>query len=148
MHNLMRNVALTRVCSGLSASTTDHLCTAIDMRGYRGCTFIAAFGALTTTAVTSIYLQTATSSGGTMSTQSGTRVSIDDELQDGCLIMDVYDPNPDSRWLQCVIDRGTANAVVDSVIALQYNPNASYVTHSTDTVYAAEYNARTSSGTA
>jgi len=137
MHNLLRNVKITRVSSGLSASTTDHNCTAVDMRGFEGVAFVASFGALTTAAVTFMKGQEATSSGATYSDLLGTAVNVDDQGSDLVALLDIF--RPKDRWVRAVIDRGTANAVVDSVVAMQYRALDAAVTHSTATVYAAEY---------
>ena len=47
--------------------------------------------------------------------------------------------HPQERCLRCVIDRGTANAVIDGVIALQYLAKTEPVTHDATTVVGSEF---------
>jgi hypothetical protein len=46
------------------------------------------------------------------------------------------------------VDRGTANAVIDGIIAIQYNANVEPVTHDSTTVVGSEFHHAPAEGTA
>lgn len=118
--NLLSNIKITRVLNAVAAGTTDQNGTALDMSGFDGVVFIAAFGALTATQVTQIKAQQDTDSGmGTAQDLAGTLVGpLADTDGNKLLVLDVYRPR--ERYVRCVVDRGTANAVIDGVVAIQY----------------------------
>jgi len=146
--NLTRAAKLTRVSNAAAAAQTDVNCTGVDMKGFRSVTFIVAFGAIDPTAVTSIKAQQSDDDGSTdaYSDLEGTSISVaaDDDNQLVALEID----EPLKRYVRCVIDRGTADAVVDSVVALQYNAHSEPVTHDSTTVVASEYHHAPAEGTA
>ena len=55
--NLIKNVKVTRALASVAAGTSDKNSSIIDMQNYEGVIFIAAFGAITSGAVTSIKAQ-------------------------------------------------------------------------------------------
>lgn len=92
----------------------------IDMAGYEGVVFIVRFGALTATQVTSLKAQQdSDSGGGTMADLLGSKTA---NLADGdsgkSLMLDIF--RPAKRYVRCVVNRGTANAVIEGGIAILY----------------------------
>lgn len=147
MIGLLKDVLITRVMNAVAADTSDQNSSIVDMQGYEGVLFVASFGTLTATQVTSLKAQQDTdSAGGTMADLTGTSVG---PLADGdsnkVLVLDVY--RPLERYVRCVVDRGTANAVIDSVIAIQYGARKAPVTQGS-TVSASELHASPAEGTA
>jgi len=100
----------------------------IDTSGFGGLAFIALFGALTATAVTSIKLQHSNDAGATDAAAdiAGTANSIPVANANGMLIVEIF--KPQKRYVRLVITRATANAVIDGVIAELYLPQNAPVT--------------------
>ena len=118
---LSDEVKITRVLNGVAAGTTDQNGTGLNMAGFDGVLFVALFGALTATQVTSLKGQQSDDDGSAdaYGDLEGTSVG---PLADGdgnkCLVLDIF--RPAKQYVRPVIDRGTANAVIDGVIAIQY----------------------------
>ncbi len=120
MINLLKGTKITRVMNAVAAGVTNQNGTTLDMSGFDGVMFIASFGALTATQVTSLKAQQGQQSNlsdaadlagtltGPMADADGNKV----------LVLDVY--RPAERYVRCVVQRGTANAVIDGVVAIQY----------------------------
>jgi hypothetical protein len=99
-----------------------------DMAGYDGVVFIAAIGTLTASQVT--FLGAQGSADGTTWGATGTAASptnliagaqtaaMADADSNKLLVLDIY--RPQARYIRAVLYRGTANAVVDGVIAIRY----------------------------
>ena len=121
MHALLSNTKITRVMDAKAAGATAVNSTAVDMQNYEGVLFIAAFGTLADDQATSIEAQQATASAGTFTDLSGTTVGdMEDDDDNQLLILDIK--NPTERYVRCTVNRATANAVIDGVIAVQYGP--------------------------
>jgi hypothetical protein len=137
---LEANVSLkiTRVMNAVAAGTTAQNSSVIDMAGFDSCLFVAAFGALTATQVSSIKVQQDSSSGmGAAADLAGSLVGpLADADGNKCLACEVIHPN--KRYLRCVVNRATANAVIDGVWAIQFGPSALPAAHDSTTVKAFE----------
>jgi hypothetical protein len=131
--------------NAVAAGTTDQNSSSVDMKGFAGCQFVAMFGAITATAVTSVKVQTS-SDDSTFNDLEGTSITVADDDDNQAVVVDIG--NPQERYLRCTIDRGTANAVIDGVIALQYLPDTEPVTHDTTTVVGSEFHHAPAEGTA
>lgn len=119
--NLSKNIAISRVLNAVAAGTSAQTSSAVDMTGYEGCLFIASFGALTATQVTSIKAQQSSDDGSSdaYADLTGTLVGpLADADGNKLLVLDVYRPR--DRYLKCIVNRATANAVIDGVIAIRY----------------------------
>lgn len=118
--NLIKNVKVTRVMNAVAAGTSDQEGSVLDMQGFDGVVFVAAFGTLTASQVTSLKAQQGAASN--LSDAADLEGTATGPLADGdgnkLLVLDVY--RPQERYVRCVVDRGTANAVIDGVIAIQY----------------------------
>jgi hypothetical protein len=132
--NLNDHVRITRVMNAVAAGTSDQNGSSVDMLGYEGVIFIALLGTLTATQVTSMFAQQS-ADDSTFASLAGTNVG---PAADGdgnkCLVLDVCKPN--KRYVRPVIDRGTANAVIDGVIAIQYRARKQPTAHATSVAFA------------
>ncbi len=129
MFNLSKVAKIVRLVNATAAGTSDINGTHVDMKGYESVTFIAGFGALTATQVTALKAQQgALADDSDMADLAGTKVG---PLADGdsnkLLALEIVRPR--ERYVRPVVDRGTANAVVDFVIALLYKADKEPVTH-------------------
>ncbi|MBF8255141.1 MAG: hypothetical protein HW375_48 [Anaerolineales bacterium] len=132
---LNKGIKITRVLNAVPAGTTDQNGSILDMQGYEGVLFVALLGALTATQVTALHAQQDTDvAGGTMADLLGSSVG---PLADGdgnkCLVLDVYKPR--ERYVRCVLDRATANAVIDGVIAIQYSARERPTAHAASVAF-------------
>lgn len=120
MNNTILNASkTTRVMNAIAAGTTNQNSNVIDMQGFEGVMFTALFGNLTATAVTGIKVQQGNQSDGSDAQDlAGSAVSIADTGSNKALITEIYKPS--KRYVRCVVTRGTANAVIDGVIAQQF----------------------------
>ena len=76
----------------------------------------------------------------------GTSVSVADSDDNQVVVLDIAQPL--ERYLRITIDRGTANAVIDGVFALQYLANSEPVTHDATSVVDSEFHLAPAEGTA
>jgi hypothetical protein len=122
MGNIQQNTKVIRVLDAVVAGTDDtNDSTAVDMSGYEGVLFLASFGALTASQVTSMKAAQGLTSGGSFADLLDTKVG---PLADGdgnkVLSLDIYRPR--ERFVRVTITRATANAVIDGVVAILYGP--------------------------
>jgi hypothetical protein len=104
-----------------------------DMQGYDGVVFVAALGTLTASQVTFLGAQGSadgTTWGAVGTAALPTNLIVDalgaqaktaamaDADSNKLLVLDVF--RPQQRYIRAVLYRGTANAVVDGVIAIRY----------------------------
>lgn len=147
MHSLQKAVKVTRVMNAVAAGTSDQNSSVIDMQGFDGVVFMAAFGTITSGAVTSIKVQQGADSGlSDAADLEGTSVTVADDDDNQVAIVEVYRPR--ERYVRLVVDRGTQNAVIDGVLAIQYNGRIKPTTHDSSTVIAAESHNSPAEGTA
>lgn len=105
-----------------AAGTTDVNGRTIDMAGFEGVAFCVNFGTLTATQVTKIKMQQgAASDGSDMADLAGTLSGAMGDGDSGkslatCII------RPSKRYVRCVVDRGTANAVINYGVGVLYGP--------------------------
>ncbi len=143
---LAKNTKITRVMNAKAAGATAQNGTAVDMQNWEGVMFVALFGALTATQVTSIKAQQSTAKSSGFSDLENTEVgSLDDDDGNKALVLDIK--NPRERYVRCVVSRATANAVIDGVVAIQYGPRKMPAAHDS-TVVASEAHAGPAEGTA
>ncbi len=146
--SLLKGCKATRLVNSTAAGTTTISGTGLDMEGFEGVIFIAQFGALTATQVTSLKAQQSSDNGVTddWSDLAGTSTG---PLADGDgnkkLMLDIYRPN--KHYVRPVVPRATANAVIDSVIAIQYGAKTEPTTQPTGSVSASKYVVSPTEGT-
>lgn len=148
MNNLSRSGKVTRVSNAVAAGTTDIECSSVDMQGFGAVTFCALFGAITANAVTSVKAQQSSDNGSAddWSDLEGTSISVADDADNKVVVLEVA--NPRKRYVRCVVDRGTQNAVVDGVLAIQTCADVEPVTHDSTTVVNSEFHHAPAEGTA
>lgn len=112
-----------------AAATSDITSSAIDMAGFDGCLFIIPIGTLASGAVTSIKAQQCDTSGGSYADLVGSGITVAEDEDDEVRYIDVH--RPQERFLKCVVDRGTGNATIGGIIAIQYRGRSLPVTHGT-----------------
>lgn len=145
--NLLKCGKLTRVMNAVAAGTSDQNSSVIDMQNFDSVTFIAAFGTITAGAVTSIKVQQGADSGlSDAADLEGTAISVADDDDNQIVAVEVVRPR--ERYVRLVIDRGTQNAVIDGVIAIQTGPRVLPVTHDATTVVGSETHNSPAEGTA
>lgn len=135
MQNLLKDIKVTRVLNAVAAGTSNQNGATLDMSGWDGVLFIAAVGTLTSTQVTGLKAQQGNASNMSDAADlAGSAVGpFADADGNKALALDIY--RPLERYVRCVVTRGTANAVIDGVIAIQYRGRKSPVTQ--DTTYIA-----------
>ena len=143
--NLSKFGKVTRVMDSVVAGTSDQTSTSLDMQGFDSVIFIASFGVITTNAVTSTKLATS-SDNSSFNDLLGTSITVADSDDTSMTVHDLNEPQ--ERYIRLVVDRGTQNAVIDGVVAIQYNAKSEPVTHDATTVISAEFYASPAEGTA
>lgn len=146
--NLSKAGKVTRVMNAQAAATTDSTGSSVDMQGYDSVCFYASFGAITATAVTSVKAQQSSDDAvaDAFADLLGTAISVSTTNGNDVVVLDISHPR--ERYVRPIVDRGTANAVIDGIIAVQYNANVEPVTHDTTTVVGAELHHAPAEGTA
>ena len=121
MQNMLKECKVTRVLNATAAGATNVNTTGVDMSGFEGVLFVADFGALTATQVTKMKLQESSDNGVVDAwadiTGSLTAAMAD---ADSSKLLLCEDAKPRQRYVRAVVVRGTANAVIDAVVAIQY----------------------------
>lgn len=115
--------------TAVSAGTTDITdATAVDTSGFNGVMFLFAFGTITSGAVTTVKAAGLDTSSPTTTTDdlAGTSITVADTYDDTIVVMDIY--RPTTRYVRPWVDRGTQNAVVNSIVAILYDPIKTPVT--------------------
>jgi hypothetical protein len=126
---MQEETKILRVMNAVAAGTTDQNSTGVNMAGWESVEFVAAFGALTATQVTSLKLQQSSDDGSAdaysdlAGTSSGALAD-----GDGNKLIRLEIVNPEKRYVRAVVDRGTANAVIDGVIAILRRPRSLPIT--------------------
>lgn len=147
-NNSATNEKVTRVMNAQAAGTSDVSSAALDMANFDGVKFYVSFGTITSGAVTSVKVQQSSDDAASdaYADLEGTAVTVADDDDNQVVVIDVY--RPKERYLEVVVDRGTANAVIDGVVAVQYGPRVMPTTDDSTTVVAREVHASPAEGTA
>jgi len=122
-YQLATSVKPVRVSNAVTAGTTDVNSAWVDVGNADGVRFITLFGTLTANQVTSVKLQ-----GACLSNQADAADLLDsstgaviqtanlaDTDTNKTAVVEVYKPKV--RYVRAVVDRGTANAVIDGILA-------------------------------
>jgi len=135
--NLHTDVKVTKVMNAVAAGTTDQQSSSVDMVGFTSVSFLASFGALAATAVTSCKIQYSDDDSNwsdyTDVDASDVTKSLDadDDGNKGVIISAVDFKH---RYARLSIDRGTADAVIDCVFAIQAGAKEKPTTHCATTM--------------
>lgn len=124
-HNLSLDTLLIRVSNAVAAGTTAINTTAVDLQATNGIAvrWIAGFGALTATQVTSLKVQGSDDNSTWVDIAGSKSGPMADTDSNKMLVTDIYKPH--HRYVRAVVQRATANAVVDFVLAEIYHLRSS-----------------------
>jgi len=118
MEGFSQNAKMTRVMSAVAAGVTTQTSAVIDMQGFEGVQFTVLFGAITAGAVTGVKLQQGNASDGSDAADlAGTNIVVP-VTSNSAVFTDLWKPT--KRYVRVVITRTIQNAVIDGVIAQQY----------------------------
>jgi hypothetical protein len=120
--NLSLQARYTRVSPSAAAATTAINGSILDMAGFDSVLFIALLGDVTDTSALALTAQTNSVNSGTgMRTLAGSAAFTAGatNADNNMLALEVHKPR--ERFIRPVLARATANAVVDGIIAVQFN---------------------------
>ena len=143
--NLSKSAKATRVMNSVTAGTSNQSSSSVDMKGFESVQFVVAFGAITSSAVTSCKLQTS-SDDSNFNDLKGTLIAVADDDDNQIVVLDLS--HPLERYLKVIVNRATQNSVIDGVFAFQYEAKAEPVTHDSSTVVGFELSVSPIEGTA
>lgn len=146
---LTDEIKVTRVSNAVAAGTTDIEASSVNMAGWDGVVFVALFGTLTATQVTTLKAQQSSDDGVAdgFSDLAGTATGpMADDDDNQVAMLDIV--RPGKQYVRPVIDRGTANAVVDGILAIQYRARSVPTTQDATTVAFTEQHHAPAEGTA
>lgn len=129
--SLIKETKTKRISNAVAAGTTDVVAT-IDRTGFNAVKFDILFGTITSTAVTSVKIGYGDQSDGSDVTDlsDGTiTVADDDDNQIG--LVELLEIPEGAKYVVITVDRGTANAVIDGIVATLFNPRSIPVTQDT-----------------
>ena len=108
-----------------------------DMLGYEGCLIIASFGTVLTTNVTTLQASDSATNGSYVAITNAVTPQLGDTASNTLLVLDVY--RPVKRFLSAIVNRATANVVINSVIMIPYNVKKAPTTLNTTYVSASKF---------
>jgi len=128
--NFLANQKIARVENAAAAGQTTLTSDVVDMKGYDGVTFLALLGDVDNTSALVLQAQHGDESDGSdMANLAGVAASHTADATDAdnnVLAVEVF--RPTKRYVRVTLARGTANAVVDGILAIQSEPNEAPVT--------------------
>ncbi|MDE2426789.1 MAG: hypothetical protein KGO96_12880 [Elusimicrobia bacterium] len=130
--NLVKNVKFTLVETDVAAGQTEVDSSIVDMAGYDGVLFVAALGDVTDASVLTLKAQdnSVNSTTGMADITGATTGAITASTNsDQLLIVDVY--RPQKEFVRAVLTRTAQNAVINSIVAIQYRSSRGPVTQDT-----------------
>lgn len=139
--SLLKNVKITRVAASAVAAQTDVNGSILDMAGFEGVMFVALLGDVSDGSKLALKAEqnTANSTSGMAElVGSAAFTASASDADSKALVLDVHKPR--ERYVRAVLERGTANAVVDAVIAIQYMPWSAPTAHDASVIAAALIN--------
>lgn len=128
---LSENVRIVRSHNAGAAGTTDLNGASLDLQtlGAQAVLFLLALGTLTASQVTTLKAQSSPDDATWTDIAGGVTAAAADADSNKVLALDIR--HPPARYVRAVVDRGTANAVVDAVLALPYDFRTLPATQST-----------------
>lgn len=120
MENVSEDRAVVRVSAAVAAGTTDINCSSVRATGLGDITFHALFGTITATAVTSLKVQDSDDDSTFADNPNVAAVTVADTDDDSVKSIRVAKEHFQAGrpYVRLVVDRGTANAVLDGAIAV------------------------------
>ncbi|MCS0497870.1 hypothetical protein NVS89_22525 [Ancylobacter sp. MQZ15Z-1] len=139
--NLLQNVKVTRVANAAVAAQSDVNGSILDMAGYDGVMFVALLGDVTTGSVLALKAEqnTANAAGGMAELDGAASFTAGaSDADSAVLLLDVHKPR--EQYVRAVLERGTANAVVDGILAIQYGAMSRPTVHAAGVIAGALLN--------
>ena len=121
-----------RVMDAQAAGATDVNGTGVSLAGFDGVMFVALLGTLTATQVTQIKAQQSSDDGSAdayTDIEGSESVAMDDADDNLLLFLDIF--RPQEEYVRAVLERATANAVIDGMIAILYHAKDRPITQDT-----------------
>ena len=124
--NLITNVKVDQILGYFAAGQAAKKADIVDMAGYEGCMFIFEFGTILNngTLACAVNGNTVDATGGALldGAVTATVTAITAALTQSAIVVDVYQPRPDtSRYLEAMVTPAVANAVLLGITAIRYN---------------------------
>jgi len=131
MYNPSTREVIVRVSNAVAAGTSSVNCTAVNLASVVGdvVRVIACMGTLTSTQVTSLKLQSSSDNSTWTDVTGGATGNMADADSNKMLIAEWIRPN--TQYVRAVVVRGTANAVIDSVVMIIGNVRSEPITADT-----------------
>lgn len=142
---LLTQIAISRPLNSVTAGTSVQAGSSVDMQGYEGVLFIMPVGALTSTQVTSLKASQSADDSSFADLENTSVGPLADADGNKMLVLDIY--MPEKRYVKPTAVRGTANAVLDGIIAIRYGAR-SMPTTQPSVVSASESHVTPAEGTA
>lgn len=123
--SLLKDCKISRVANSASAATTEVLSSVLDMSGYDSVLFVALLGDVTVNSVLTLTVKQNTASSTSSPTPAATGVATaawtatGTDADNKVLAAEVV--RPTMRYVFASLTRTAANAVVDGIIAIQFN---------------------------
>lgn len=139
LNSLSKATKVTRISAGATDGTGDVTSSILDMSGWEGVVFIAELGDVDDTCVLTLTCEQGDAAAmgdaaalvGTTTFTAGAT-----DADDKVLVLEhIY---PTERYVRAVLGRATANAIVDSIIAIQFGSATKPTTHDATTVIASQ----------
>lgn len=120
--NMLRDAKITRVANSAVAAQTAVTSSVLDMQGYDSVLFIALLGTVTDGSVLTLTGKENTANSTTVPTPlADPVVATKTAATDSNKVMALDFQKPRNRYVFCVLTRTAQNAVVDGILAIQYN---------------------------
>lgn len=132
MNNLLHEVKVSRPLASVVAGTSTQNGTGVDTSNFDEITFILQLGAITSTGVPALKAQQSDDDGSTDTYDdiAASNQAVADTDSGKVVILTIY--RPTKKFVRPVVTRGTANAVIDSVLAILGKPRLLPTTQSAD----------------
>ena len=132
LQSLLTDMTFELGLGAVVAGTSDQtISAAVDMTGFEGVTAVAILGDVTDTAVVALdcyEVATNATSGGTQVTASSTDDFTANTTSGDSKILISERFRPTKQYVYFTLDRGTANAVINSILIIKWNANTRPVT--------------------
>lgn len=122
--NFLNDCKIVRVSNDAVAGTSDITTSVVDTQGYDSVCFVAALGDITATSILTLTAKTnsansTSSPAPTALTPAVTYTAAASDADNKMMALDINKPR--DRYVFAVLNRTTANAVVDGIFAILYN---------------------------
>jgi len=148
MFNLSTEGKVTRLSNAVAAGQTTVNGSSVDMQGFEAVTFYVLIGSITSSGTVDVKAQQSNDDGNSdaFADLEGTKISYADDDDNQVAVLEVV--NPQERYVRPVVVRGTADSVIDGIIAVQTGAKVAPVTHDATTVVGSEVHHAPDEGTA